>query len=144
MGLHCSFKHLKHKLWPKERSEIKLIVWLPTRKSQESTRFTWLQTTCDISLESSRWVLQLCLRLHFEFEVDSQSYGAPKSWESPLAQFRDSHSGVPREKSHLDVGSMASHRVYYKGDGGGFPQVRVVVSLVCSCCPGFVLAPRVL
>jgi len=31
--------------------------------------------------------------------------------------------GVPGEKSHLDVGSTTSHRVYYKGEGGGFPQV---------------------
>jgi len=30
-------------------------------------------------------------------------------------------SGVPKEKSHLDVGSMASHKVYYKDEGGGFP-----------------------
>jgi hypothetical protein len=44
-------------------------------------------------------------------EVCSQSYGVPKSRESPLAQFRDSHSGVPGEKSHLDVGFVASHRV---------------------------------
>jgi hypothetical protein len=51
----------------------------------------------------------------------SQSYGAPKSRESQLAGFRDSHSRVPREKNHLDVGSVASHRVYYKGEGGGFP-----------------------
>jgi hypothetical protein len=79
-----------------------------------------------------------------QFEVCSQSYGAPKSQESPLAGFRDSHSGVPREKSHLDVGSMASHIVYYKGEGGGFPQVRAMVSLVCPCCPWLVLAPRVL
>jgi hypothetical protein len=28
-------------------------------------------------------------------EVCSQSYGAPKSQESHLARFRDSHSGVP-------------------------------------------------
>ncbi len=33
MGSHCSFGHLKHKLWPKERPGIKLPVWLPTRKS---------------------------------------------------------------------------------------------------------------
>jgi len=77
-------------------------------------------------------------------EVCSQSYGAPKLQESQLAGFRDSHSGVPREKNHLDVSSVASHRVYYKGEGGGFPQVRVVVSLVCPCCPWLVLAPRVL
>ncbi len=52
--------------------------------------------------------------------------------------------GVPGEKSHLDVGLVVSHRVYYKGEGGGFPQVWVVVSLVCSCCSWFVLAPKVL
>jgi len=29
--------------------------------------------------------------------------------------------GILREKSHLDVGSVASHKVYYNGEGGGFP-----------------------
>jgi hypothetical protein len=77
-------------------------------------------------------------------KVFSQSYGDPKSRESSLAGFRDFHSGVSGEKSHLDVSSVASHRVYYKGEGGGFPQVRAVVSLVCPCCPWLVLAPRVL
>jgi hypothetical protein len=48
------------------------------------------------------------------------------------------------EKSHLNVSSVASHIVYYKGEGGGFPQVQVVMSLVCPCCPWLVLAPRVL
>jgi hypothetical protein len=52
--------------------------------------------------------------------------------------------GSPKKNSHLDVASMESCRIYYKGEGGGFPQVRAVVSIVCSCCPGFVLAPRVL
>jgi hypothetical protein len=52
-------------------------------------------------------------------------------------------SGVPGEKSHLDVGSVASHRIYCKGEGGGFPQVQAVVSLVCSCCSWFILAPKV-
>jgi hypothetical protein len=57
-------------------------------------------------------------------------------------------SGLPlgslRTKSHLDVGPMERWKVYYKGEGGGFPQVRVVVSLVCSCCPWLILAPKVL
>jgi hypothetical protein len=56
-----------------------------------------------------------------QFEVCLQSYGALKSRESQLARFWDSHSGIPGEKSHLNVGSVASHRVYYKGEGGGFP-----------------------
>ncbi len=34
-------------------------------------------------------------------EVFLQSYGALKSRKSQLARFQDSHSGVPREKSHL-------------------------------------------
>ncbi len=38
--------------------------------------------------------------------------------------------GDPGTKCHLDVGPVASHRMYYKGEGGGFPQVWAVVSLV--------------
>jgi hypothetical protein len=33
-------------------------------------------------------------------------------------------------KCHLDVGLVKRHIVYYKGEGDGFPQVRVVVSHV--------------
>jgi hypothetical protein len=31
--------------------------------------------------------------------------------------------GSPRTKSHLDVALVEMHRIYYKGEGGGFPQV---------------------
>jgi hypothetical protein len=51
--------------------------------------------------------------------------------------------GSPETKNHLDVGPMERCRVYYKGEGGGFPQVRAVVSLVCSCCSWLILAPKV-
>ncbi len=77
-------------------------------------------------------------------EVFSQSYGAPKSQESQLAQFWNFHSGVLGQKNHLDVGPVERCRVYYKGEGGGFPQVRAVVSLLCPCCSWLVLAPKVL
>jgi len=69
---------------------------------------------------------------------------APKSRKSKPARFWDSHLGVLGKKSHLDVGSVASHRVYYKREGGSFPQVRAMMSLVCPCCPWLVLGPRVL
>jgi hypothetical protein len=36
--------------------------------------------------------------------------------------------GVPGQKGHLDVAPVEKRRVYYKGEGGGFPQVRAVVS----------------
>ncbi len=45
------------------------------------------------------------------------------------------NSESPRTKCHLDVGLVERHRVYYKGESGGFPQVRVVVSLVSLNLP---------
>jgi len=38
--------------------------------------------------------------------------------------------GSPGTKCHLDVGLVERHKVYYKGQGGGFPQVRAMVNLV--------------
>ncbi len=43
--------------------------------------------------------------------------------------------GSPETKCHLDVGLVGRHRVYYKGEGGGFLQVRVVVNLVNPSLP---------
>jgi hypothetical protein len=43
--------------------------------------------------------------------------------------------GNPRTKCYLDVGLVERCRVYYKGEGGGFPQVQVVVSLMSSSLP---------
>ncbi len=38
-------------------------------------------------------------------------------------------------KYHLDVGLMERHKVYYKGEGGGFPQVWAMVNLVSPNLP---------
>jgi hypothetical protein len=84
------------------------------------------------------------LKTAFRSEVCSQSYGVRKLRKSHLAWFRDSHSGVPGENNHLDVVYVANHKVYYKGEGGGFPQVWAMVSLVCPCCSWLVLTPKVL
>ncbi len=57
-------------------------------------------------------------------------------------------SGLPLgslgTKSHLDVAPMERRKIYYKGEGGGFPQVQAVVSLVCLCFLWLVLTPKVL
>jgi hypothetical protein len=57
----------------------------------------------------------------------------PQSRESP----KFGYFGTPNfgTKCHLDVGLVERHRVYYKGEGGGFPQVRAVMSLVNSSLP---------
>jgi hypothetical protein len=46
----------------------------------------------------------------------------------------------PETKNHLDVGLVERHIVYYKGEGGGFPQVQAVVSLVSLMNPSLPMA----
>jgi hypothetical protein len=53
MGSYNPFGHLQHKLWPKERSGVKLAIWLPTTESRESTWLLYVQAACDMSLEKS-------------------------------------------------------------------------------------------
>jgi len=43
--------------------------------------------------------------------------------------------GRPKTKSHLDVSLVERHIVYYNGEGGGFPQVQAMVSLVSPNLP---------
>jgi hypothetical protein len=43
--------------------------------------------------------------------------------------------GSPGTKSHLDATPTEWCKVYYMGEGGGFPQVRAVVSLVSPGLP---------
>jgi hypothetical protein len=51
--------------------------------------------------------------------------------------------GSPETKSHLDVALVERCKVYYKGEGDGFHQVRAVVSLVSPSCQWLVLTPKV-
>jgi hypothetical protein len=50
----------------------------------------------------------------------------------------------PGTKCHLDVGLVEKHKVYYKGEGDGFPQVRAVVNLMSPSCMWLVLTPNVI
>jgi hypothetical protein len=60
---------------------------------------------------------------------------APKVVGVPSLGISGLPLGSPRTKCHLDVGLVERHKVYYKGEGGGFPQVRAVVSLVSPSLP---------
>jgi hypothetical protein len=75
----------------------------------------------------------------YNFVLDPVSIGSmhTKLWGPKIAGVPTfAISGLPLgslgTKNHLDVSLMERHRIYYKGEGGGFPQVRVVVSLVGS------------
>jgi hypothetical protein len=101
MALHEPFEHLQHKLWTKEGWRVKLTIWLPTIKSQESTRPRCVQVECDTLLERSWGELQVYFRLHFNWRskqgvMNSQSPGSlsrdsfwrtPKSLVKPTWRF---------------------------------------------------------
>ncbi len=59
----------------------------------------------------------------------------PKVVQIPVVGISRFPLGSLGTKWHLSVGLVARHREYYKGEGGGFPQVQAVVSLVSPCLP---------
>jgi len=102
-----------------------------------------MQMACDIPLESSRWRLKLCFKPHPIRGLHAKLW-RPKIAKVLTLVILGLPLGSPGTKSHLNVGPMEKCKVYYKGESGGFLQVRAVVSLVCPCCPWFILAPKVL
>jgi hypothetical protein len=68
---------------------------------------------------------------------------AVQSSGSPAGTLSRLHFGSSNKMCHSDVASATSHREYYKGEGGGFPRVRAVVSLVCPNARGKSQHPRV-
>jgi hypothetical protein len=125
MGSHCSFGHLKHKLWPKEGPGVWLPgvrqFWLSTTKSRESTRNTWLQKTCDIPVERSRRDLQFCFRRQINLNstpkvIRLQSRGSPagRDFGTPTRESRESRESrdkmsiwmpPPRRVTEYTIGS---------------------------------------
>jgi hypothetical protein len=94
--------HLSPKLWAKEGPGVKLAVWLPTTKSQESTSSRPPNGECDITLKRSRRELQLWFRPRRNQSLQSgvmsvQSPGTPTGIVS--GQFRNSNLGVPGKRA---------------------------------------------
>jgi len=100
----------------------------------ESATRRWKALDKSYNFASNLILIGLCSREIWAPKVPRLQFGAVSGLRL----------GSPGKKSHLDVSSVASHREYYKGESGGFPQVRAVMSLVCLCCPWLVPAPRVL
>jgi hypothetical protein len=92
-----------------------------------------------------RWHATYCwknLSKGYNFALDLISIGSLHSqlWASKI-------TGIPilrilrfspwnlRTEWYLGADPMAKHKIYYKGEVGGFPQVRAMVSLVSLCLP---------
>jgi hypothetical protein len=96
MASHEPFGHLQHNLWTKEKAGVKLVIWLPTIKSRESTWPRHVQGECDTLMKSSQGELQVCFRPHPNRRSEqrimtSQSPESPNrdSFETPLWESRD-------------------------------------------------------
>jgi hypothetical protein len=135
MASHWQFRHLQPKLWAKEGPGVKLAVWLPTTKSRESTSSRRRLEECDTALESSRRELQHWFRTRPDPSLERGAM-AVQSSESPAGTLSRLHFGSPNKMCHSDVASATSRREYYMGEGGGFPRVWAVVSLVCPSARG--------
>jgi hypothetical protein len=142
MASHWPFGHLQPKLWAKEGPGVKLAVWLPTTKSRESTSSQRRLEKCDTALESSRRELQLRSKTCPDPSL-GRGARAVQSSGSPAGTLSGLHFGSPNKMCHSDVASATSRREYYMGEGGGFPWVRAVVSLVCPSARGKSQHPRV-
>jgi hypothetical protein len=132
MVSHWSFGHLQPKLWAKEGPGVKLAVWLPTTKSQESP-------LPDVRIESATWHWKDLDKGYnfgsylFAIRLGSRELRAPKVRDSNRDSFGTISRlqlGSPGKKSHLDVALVVRRREYYMGEGGGFLRIRAVVSLV--------------
>jgi hypothetical protein len=134
MSSHDPFGHLKHKLWSKERSGVKLPVWgleigsrpLKVKNRPDLLMCRWRATYRWKAFdEGYKFSLDLIVieGLHVKL-------WAPKIVEVLVVRIPGLPLGSPETKCHLDVAPVERHREYYKGEGGGFPQVRAMVSLV--------------
>jgi hypothetical protein len=96
MGSHDPFGHFEHKLWLKERPWIKLTIWFPTTKIQESPQFPCVQVACNIFMESSQRGLQFCFRPHLNRRSTHKVMGPQNdsilnfgNFETPTLESRD-------------------------------------------------------
>jgi hypothetical protein len=76
----------------------------------------------------------------YNFDLDLTSIKGlhAKLWDSKVARvpILGLPLGSPGTKWHLGAASLvAMHIIYYKGEGGGFPQIWAVVNLVSPCLP---------
>jgi hypothetical protein len=129
MGSHDPFGNLKHKLWPNNGRESNWQFDSRPLKVNNWPNFLtcrWLATY--------RWKT---LNKDYNFASHFISIGGLHTnlWGPKVARVSTLKISVlplrsPGTKCHLDVGLMERHKVYYKEEGRGFPQVWAVVSFM--------------
>ncbi len=115
LGLHDPFRRLKYKLWPLKVENCPN--FLPCMKH---AIYCWKALK-----KNYNFALNL-----ISIEGLHAKLWACKFTRVPTLGILRLPLGSPGTKWHLGASFVAKHRVYYKGEGGGFPQVWALVSLV--------------
>ncbi len=102
--------------------------------------FTALKKMDSYGLLFEKWCGQTLLLVLFV--IVSWNLWGPKVAGVPTLVISRFPLGSPRTKCHLDVGLVERHKIHYKGEGDGFPQVRAMVSFMSVSCPWLILAPK--
>jgi len=103
----------------------------------------------DVSSNSATWRWKaLDKRYNFGLDLVLIRVWGEELWPSKVPGLQPGtisglQLGSPGKKSHSDVASTKSCRVYYMGEGGGFPRVRAMVNLVCKSVRDLSQHPRV-
>jgi hypothetical protein len=111
-----------------------LAIWLSTTKSQESTQ----PGVCRWSATHQWKVLEESYKFASDFisiKGLSKELWTPKVPGVQTGTIFGLLIGNRGKKCHSDVGAAESCREYYMGEGGGFLQVRTVVSHVSPRSP---------
>jgi len=128
-----------------------LDIWNTRYGQKRGRESTWQFDSRPLKVENQpnlhlcRWHATYCwksLDKGYNFVLDLISIGGlhmklwgPKVVRVPTLAILGLPLGSPETKSHLDVGLVERHKIYYKVEGGGFPQVWAVVSLVSLNLP---------
>jgi len=143
MGLHDPFRHLKHKLWPKEG-------WKPNLQFDSRS----LKVKNHLNFLSCRWHATYrwkALDESYNFGLDLISIGGlhaklwvPKVVEDPIVRITGFPLGSPKTKCHLDVGLWKGIEYTIRGKVVASPKSGPWWVLWIQVCPWFLLAPKVL
>jgi hypothetical protein len=142
MGSHDPFGYLKHKLWPKEGSGVKVPIWLPTTKSQKSPWFTCVQVACHISLENYQQGLQLCFKLHLNRKSAHKVMGLQSCRNPNSDNFRIPNLGISRQNDISVLAPWPCTKNTIRGKVLIFPKSRPWWVLLVRVCPWLIYAPK--
>jgi len=142
MGSYVSFEYLKHKLWPKKGSGVKVSIWLPTIKSRELPSFTCLHVACHISLEICWQEIIFFFSPHLNQMFAQKVIGLQSCRNPNFRNFETLDFGVPRQNDIWVQPSWLGTKNIIGGKVVASPKFELCRVLWVCVCVWLVHAPK--